>query len=160
MMRSNIPAFAVHQDYQARHSDMLATARTGKALCAADIKDKRTQKRVVSATLIIRNERPDWSVVSDSAAPPVGQAHHELLARLNEMIAEKKAQVIERIRRLPRWDESAIKYEWGRFYSSIEPIEQQRQHVLQQLVGIKAHQMPPPLFISWDLAYQQKNGQP
>jgi hypothetical protein len=30
MMRSNIPAFAVHQDYQLRHSDMLATARQGK----------------------------------------------------------------------------------------------------------------------------------
>jgi hypothetical protein len=27
MMRSNIPTFAVHQDYQARHSDMLAAAR-------------------------------------------------------------------------------------------------------------------------------------
>jgi hypothetical protein len=26
-MISNIPAFAVHQDYQARHSDMLAAAR-------------------------------------------------------------------------------------------------------------------------------------
>jgi hypothetical protein len=29
-MISNIPAFAVHQDYQARHSDMLASARRGK----------------------------------------------------------------------------------------------------------------------------------
>ena len=29
-MISNIPAFAVHQDYQARHSDMLAAARRGK----------------------------------------------------------------------------------------------------------------------------------
>jgi hypothetical protein len=27
IMISNIPAFAVHQDYQARHSDMLAAAR-------------------------------------------------------------------------------------------------------------------------------------
>jgi hypothetical protein len=26
-MISNIPAFAMHQDYQARHSDMLAAAR-------------------------------------------------------------------------------------------------------------------------------------
>jgi hypothetical protein len=26
-MISNIPAFAVHQDYQSRHSDMLAAAR-------------------------------------------------------------------------------------------------------------------------------------
>jgi hypothetical protein len=29
-MISNIPAFAVHQGYQARHSDMLAAARRGK----------------------------------------------------------------------------------------------------------------------------------
>ena len=29
-MISNIPAFAVHQDYQLRHSDMLAAARRGK----------------------------------------------------------------------------------------------------------------------------------
>jgi hypothetical protein len=27
-MISNIPAFAVHQDYQSRHSDMLAAARS------------------------------------------------------------------------------------------------------------------------------------
>lgn len=78
---------------------------------------------------------------------------HELLADIDRQIADEEARVRDHLARAcPGYsdDHASRKFvndEWHSFRKRIKPLQEQRDHILQQLVAIKACEPPPVIVV-------------
>jgi len=72
----------------------------------------------------------------------------ELLALLGRQIEEEEIKVRERIDRLSQYDdpyiEDQMRREWAQFHLRIQPLMDQREYIIKQLVAIEACKPPSP----------------
>jgi hypothetical protein len=75
----------------------------------------------------------------------------ELLALLGKQIAEEEAAVRQRLDRLSQYDdpyiEDQMRREWAQFHMRIQPLLDQREYVIKQLVTIEATKPPAPILL-------------
>jgi hypothetical protein len=74
----------------------------------------------------------------------------ELLALIGKQIAEEEIKVRERVGRLSHDPElgDEIREEWHKYHLRIQPLLDQREYIIKQLVTIEAAKPPVPILVS------------